>query len=318
MDAAPRRWRRDEPPLDPMKTLVVARPEAARDINLQDLPTEVLLIIFEKLRDIDPVTLLGAVPGVSKRFRAVCAGVQGELQLRLNHFATYGERFDKQALYDAQEGALESAATLFSRIKLVAPELDPLHIACEVGSFKLAQKLLKSEDGIREINKVLGERDTPLISACYGGFVDIVRLLIDKGADVDKANDEQLGETPLNIACQVGHLEVARLLLESGADVNKADKYGRTPLRNACDQGRLDVVRLLLEKGPDMDKATNLGETPLFIACLKGRLDAVRLLVENGADLDKARDDGATPLAIALKNNHGEIVSLLRAAGAHE
>ena len=274
-------------PSTPEKTLAVVGPEAQRVINLQDLPTEVLLIILEKLRDSDPVTLLGAVPGVSRRFRAVCAGVQGELELRLDHFATYGERFGERALYDAQEGALKSAATLFSRIKLSAPDLHPLHIACEVGSLKMAQKLLERQDCIDGIDKVLEERDTPLIQACRGGFVKIVRLLIEKGADVDKADttDEGLGETPLDIACWWGHLDIARLLIENGADINKGDLYDRTPLFAACNNGRLDIVRLLVEKGADINKATRAG---------------------------------ATPLAIALKNKRPEIVGLLRDAGARE
>jgi hypothetical protein len=314
---AARDSKRDKGPSNPAQTIAVVQPEAQRVINLRDLPLEVLLIILEKLRDSDPVTLLGAVPGVSRHFRAVCALVQGELKLRLDHFATYGEKFSERALYDVQVGALESATKLFPRITLSAPDLHPLHIACEVGSFKMAQKLLKSDDGILEIDKVVGERDTPLILACYGGYAEIVRLLIEKGADVDKA-EELLGNTPLVVACLTNNLDIARLLLEKGADINKVDLYGRTPLRDACSGRRLGVAAFLLEKGADINQADAYDRTPLFAACDGGYVEIVRLLIEKGADLNKANRAGTTPLAIALKKNRAGVVVLLRAAGANE
>ena len=68
------------------------------------------------------------------------------------------------------------------------------------------------------------------------------------------------------IASLEGHLEVVRLLIEAGADKDKANDDGTTPLYVASINGHLEVVRLLVEKGADKDKANNRGVTPLQIA----------------------------------------------------
>ena len=54
---------------------------------------------------------------------------------------------------------------------------------------------------------------------------------------------------PLIIACEKGHVDAARLLLDKGAEVNRATEDGRTPLLVACLQGHVDAVRLLLDNG---------------------------------------------------------------------
>ena len=97
-----------------------------------------------------------------------------------------------------------------------------------------------------------GKRDpgnTPLVTACFDGDVAAARLALDRGADVNRANED--GLTPLFIACQQGHVDVARLLLDNGAEV---DRNGATPLFVACQNGHVDAARLLLEHGWTRDE----------------------------------------------------------------
>ncbi|KAF2469630.1 ankyrin, partial [Lindgomyces ingoldianus] len=68
---------------------------------------------------------------------------------------------------------------------------------------------------------------TPLCSASNNGHLEVVKLLLKKGADVAGAN--KVGCKPLYPASNNGHLEVVRLLLENGADVARANKNGWTP-----------------------------------------------------------------------------------------
>ena len=108
----------------------------------------------------------------------------------------------------------------------------------------------------------------------------------------------------LFIACGEGQVDAARLLLDKGADVNRADYHGSTPLHLACAAGHLDVARLLLEKGAEVDRATESGYTPLYAACTHGRVGVARLLLDKGADVNKADKDGTTPLHIVCRNGN--------------
>jgi ankyrin repeat protein len=95
-----------------------------------------------------------------------------------------------------------------------------------------------------------GHETTPLHNACENCHLDIAILLLD-GAKLDRAKVH--GETLLSFACsqqrEEGYLEVARLLLDRGADVDKSDHRGRTPLFYPCVKGHLQVVKLLLMGG---------------------------------------------------------------------
>ena len=118
--------------------------------------------------------------------------------------------------------------------------------------------------------------------------------------------------TPLHIASLTGHLDVVRLLVQDGADKDKESNDGETPLFIATAEGHLEIVRLLLQEGADKDKGDNSGETPLFMASIQGHLEIVRLLIQEGADKDKENDRGTTALVIAAMKGHLGTQSLSR------
>ena len=95
--------------------------------------------------------------------------------------------------------------------------------------------------------------------AATGGHLEVVRTLLEVGADKDKATTDT-GATPLFTAAVIGHLEVVRTLLEAGADKDKASTdTGATPLFMAAENGHLEVVRTLLEAGADNDRRLRMG-----------------------------------------------------------
>ena len=96
---------------------------------------------------------------------------------------------------------------------------------------------------------------TALMHASGRGYSDIVKLLIESGADVNIQDNR--GYTALMSASYKGHREVAKLLIESGADVNAQDNDGVTVLMYASKAGLTEVVRLLIEKGADVDAKDN-------------------------------------------------------------
>ena len=127
---------------------------------------------------------------------------------------------------------------------------------------------------------------TPLHIAAHGGFLNLVKVLIDKGTDVN-ANDIKRN-TPLSLAAQNGHLDAVKYLCEHEADINKANIVGNSPVYGAAEHGHLHVVKYLREHGANIHKALNDGATPLLIAAQNGHLHVVKYLREHGANIHKA------------------------------
>ena len=84
---------------------------------------------------------------------------------------------------------------------------------------------------------------TALHRAAQGGNVDIVKVLIVKGADVNAKDND--GETALHWAAQEGHFEVAKVLIEKGADVGAKDKNNETAIEVAIRHGHHQIAELI-------------------------------------------------------------------------
>mmetsp|Transcript_26227 Transcript_26227/g.80677 ORF Transcript_26227/g.80677 Transcript_26227/m.80677 type:complete len:186 (-) Transcript_26227:48-605(-) len=83
----------------------------------------------------------------------------------------------------------------------------------------------------------------------FFSYIDVARLLLEKDHPDQAHND---GSSPLLIACQECHVDVARLLLQNGADVNQRLDDGSMPLLIASRRGHVDVARLVLKNGADV------------------------------------------------------------------
>lgn len=188
-----------------------------------------------------------------------------------------------------------------------------LHAAAAFGFINWIKRLCN----FREINIDAKDKTgaTPLICAVKLGNTEVVRLLLEKGAQVNIARDDT--QTPLHMATRYGFLEIVRLLLENGAHVDQTAQDGYTALFGAAQEGFVDIVRLLLEKKAQINLASNQGVTPLNMAAMQGHTKVVRLLLEKGADIELASKNGSTPLFIAVHNGHLEPVKLLLEAGAN-
>lgn len=83
---------------------------------------------------------------------------------------------------------------------------------------------------------------TPLMEAASAGHLDIVRLLIAHGADVNAQSTS--GNTPLMYACAGGHEDAVETLLEAGANVEDHNENGHTPLMEAASAGHVNVAKV--------------------------------------------------------------------------
>ncbi len=124
------------------------------------------------------------------------------------------------------------------------------------------------------------------------------------------------GATLLHVAAGKGHLQLVRLLLESGVDVNANNGHQDTPLHFAATHGYPDVGLELLARGADKDPRNDRGLTPLHLAAMSGRLKFIELLLENGVEVNVLDNKGWTALRRALEGRHNQIADLLRRNGA--
>ena len=101
---------------------------------------------------------------------------------------------------------------------------------------------------------------------------------------------------PLSMAAKYGHEEVVRLLLDHGADPNKANPRGRTALHVAAQRGHASIVKTLIDGGGMVNYADGEGQTALHIVARMGSRGMYKFLVENGAN-EMMRDNmGWEPL----------------------
>jgi uncharacterized protein len=169
---------------------------------------------------------------------------------------------------------------------------------------------------------------TPLVYAARAGHIEVARVLLEAGADVNQVT--RYGWSPLLAATQNRNYQLAKFLIENGADVNIANKGGWTPLYLATDNrnleggdyptrspdmDHLEYIELLLESGADpnarMIESTETrtvftnqwldeeGATAFLRASQSGDLALMRLLLAYGADPHIYTELGVTPLAVA-------------------
>ncbi|CCF38951.1 hypothetical protein CH063_00303 [Colletotrichum higginsianum] len=157
---------------------------------------------------------------------------------------------------------------------------------------------------------------TALTAAAYDGTLDIVKLLLDRGAEVDFPNG-----WALQAASSEGHYDVVKELLDRGADVNAFTTNENFPqgtaLQVACESGKLEIVTLLLERGANPDLGAGDDTCPLIAAASKGEQEILRLLVKARAEVNVFGGwDKSTVLINAVANLPVESLQVLVDAGA--
>jgi ankyrin repeat protein len=194
--------------------------------------------------------------------------------------------------------------------------LDPYPILCAI-SGKNSDVLRKLLEYGLDPNKSSGNRSyTPIEFATKKGDVEMIKILLQYGVNLNTRLDNEISHTPLQIASRDGSREVIDLLLEHGADVNSpaAIIHGATALQFAAIKGFLGIAFLLLENGADVNAppAEFNGWTALEGAAEHGRLDMVQLLLNAGANIfHEGQAQYESAVRRASENGHCAVRRLL-------
>ena len=169
--------------------------------------------------------------------------------------------------------------------------------------------------------------DVPILTlAVSRGQREVVEVILEAGADPDLAGDGEFsGGAALSAAVRNGEFALARMLLEHGADANRAESYQqKTPLWElVCRHGKLsrrrEFVELLLAHGAHLEARDagalngwpHAGRTPLACAVAAGDAELARFLLARGADANALIDGGIRILEFAQELGSAELVRLL-------
>ena len=159
-------------------------------------------------------------------------------------------------------------------------------------------------------------KQTPLvIAAAHDGNVEVIRLLVAKGADV-KAKEGGASDA-LIASANANDTATMKFLLDQGADPKHKDPGGFTALINIAGYGNAELVKLLLARGADVNAQSEpivervkngpiaIGSlTPLLVSVTAGSPETVRLLLDAGADVNVKDVREMTPLMLAVATDH--------------
>lgn len=313
--------------------------------ELSDGQIEIFKILIEKGVDINNANYV-EMPGDTSTFSplihlAVVYGYANLVRLLLDHGVDVSYKIGHTLTLlhlVAREGRnnkdnfkiaemLLNHRPLKSKIDIKEKEkgMTPLGFAITYRQTELAKLFIKHGASIFTKNH---DDFSNLHIAANNGDVEMIKILLDMGMDINAVAGPKFGITPLNAAVNEMKMNAVKVLLERGADPNIRDKkFGISPLHRCLNEheqataqneniAALMIFKVLIKYGAKIDNKSIQLQTPLHIAAMNGKTFAIAPLVKMGADLHFRNCMGFTPLIEAAHFGHFEAVKILVEAGS--
>ncbi|GEM_PF-2064727 len=217
---------------------------------------------------------------------------------------------DRGATYDIFTAATRNDVARIEKLLQDQPDLvksrcggeTPLGWAAGLGNEQAAVVLFDSGAEINVHDETM--ENSPLQLAAWAGRTSIVKLLLDRNANIEIGAGKDPYGTPLHMAACVGDVEVAQILLARGANINAVNNLSKTPLAFAADRNKMAMAHFLIEHHADFRGA-------LHNAASEGHAEMVRLLIDAGANVDEQYAGAGSALNTAAERGDLEMVKLL-------
>ena len=150
-----------------------------------------------------------------------------------------------------------------------------------------------------------------LVTSAREGDINRAIIALNNGSDIESRSRDG-GWTALHEACFSGEINLVRVLIERGANLEARNLHFDTPLHIAAFHGRRAIVEILLEIGALVDPTNQDGSTPLIGAAFAGRTEVCNILLRAGAKVDARNNVGTTPLEAAIFSKYKGTADYLR------
>lgn len=264
------------------------------------------------------------VPGGDRRTPLICGAAMGRLpvvQLLLKkkvsiksaddagmtalHWAAFNGHTEIVSLLGQKKGPL-AVTNIAGRTAL--------HLAVMNAQFAVVELLCRRDDmSLLEARCESGL--TPLHYACIADNLDITRLLLATGSNIEEPTDGDQ-RRPVHIATACGSMGLLNLLCDKGASIDSRDAIGDRAICVACRQGRAPAAQNLLNRGSALYMKFGNGsrlheDSPLCLAAMGGHCPIVSLLLQHGASPVRSDETGWQPARYAAYYGHPEVLQLL-------
>lgn len=174
--------------------------------------------------------------------------------------------------------------------------------SCKNGSLTGVNQALQMGANVNYFHKQ-DDHKSSLHIAAENGYLNIVIILIDKGANVNSIA-ATLQTTPIILASQNNHFKIVQYLVEHGAYIHSRNCYGNTALHEAALQANYEIVKYLLENNANINQQNKKGSSPLHFICYssdskgKSSVNCLNELLKYNPQLDMKDDRGNTALLV--------------------